>query len=499
MSTLVRNLIRTAFYLDSVALMRMSSEVSALNNVDEAVLMIGTDANKSIMRDAALLTDDGQNATSRDLIVAIRAGDEAALAEAFAAASALLDAQRKPAAADHGSVASEIRTLGAGVQQLPDANLALISTPPQFAVREARAALAANLNTLIFSDNISLDDERSLKRDAHDRGLLVMGPDCGTAYIASQPIAFANAIQPGPVGVIAASGTGLQEFAVLMDAAGVGLSHGIGVGGRDLSDAIGAITTLDAIELLDNDTNTDQIVLISKPPGPETAPKIIQRLAAATKPVFACLLGLEPNATDTDIPTFTTLDELAQAVIAHQGKAALAMPEQISAPRRTRGWRIDGLYSGGTLCAEAQVVMQRAGLAVFSNAALNAQAAEQSPGSHRLIDLGADEFTQGRAHPMLDPLVRAEPLAQSLEDPDVAVVLLDVVLGFGAHDDPSKVIVETLQASGGHNPVVIAHVCGTQQDPQGLDAQINALTNAGVVVVRSNARAAELAVECVGA
>lgn len=495
-STIV-NEVRKGFYLDSVALMRLSAEIAAMGGIEEAVLMIGTPSNLEIMQSAGVLNETGEAASPNDLVIALRADGKNNANRALAHANKTLDGGNKKSAE---STVARARTLKGGISLHPDANLALISTPGTYAVREARAALDAGLNVMIFSDNVSIEDETTLKKQASNSNLIVMGPDCGTAYINKVPLAFANSLShvtaTAKTAAISASGTGLQEFAVLLSRLGGNLKHGIGVGGRDLSDAVGAVSTLQAIDLLKRDDSIEQIVLISKPPGPDTAKLVFEKLAACGKKVIACVLGYEKTSVPDAIHYAATLKEAAELAsenkLDEQDHDALAdtVAIDIDAQRKTA----TGLFSGGTLCAEAQLIMQAEGLQTASNApAGSSTGLDGVKQAHRMIDLGADEYTVGRPHPMMEPLVRVEPLYQALTNPEIAVIILDVVLGYGAHEDPSAAIIATLEKSAADRPAVIAYVCGTESDPQNYNRQRNALSDAGVIVCDSNCGAAELA------
>lgn len=488
----VLNEIRRGFYLDSVALMRISRAVAALPGVEEAGLMIATPANKEILRAAGVLGAEGEQAGPGDLVIALRARDAAAAEAAMAEARRLLDQPRRVAA---GAAAWRPRTLRGAVQQMPDANLALISVPGEFAAAEARKALRRGLNAMIFSDNVAVRDEVALKREGRDLGLLVMGPDCGTAIIGGVPLAFANSVPRGDVGIIGASGTGIQEVSCLLANAGRGISHAIGTGGRDLSAEVGGITTLMAIDLFDNDPATMHVVLISKPPAPEVAEVVLARVGRSRKPFTVCLIGGEPTSTlPANARLAGTLTEAAEGVL---GRALLPYRGPRARPTG-RGRLIRGLFCGGTLCSEAQLVLRRAGLAVASNAPIpNAECRTSNPSAHTLIDLGDDAFTHGRPHPMIEPALRDAPLREALADETVGVVLLDVILGWGMHADPAGELVRVLGDRPADAPVAIASVTGTEADPQVRSAQVRKLVDAGVLVAPSNAAAAALAVQCV--
>ena len=450
------NRVERGRYLDSVALMRVSRKLEARPGVEAAALMIGSPSNKALLREAGLLAPEGDQATANDLLIAVRGSGAR---EALDSAVDLLSEVTEPRA--EGMLRA--RSLRGALEVLPQANLALISIPGEFAAFEARRALERGLHVLLFSDNVSLEDEAALKRLAAEKGLLLMGPDCGTAIIAGTPLAFANALPRGGIGIVSASGTGLQEVSSLVARMGGGISHGIGVGGRDLDARIGALGTLAAIDALEKDPSTTKIVLISKPPGREVALKVMDRIKAVRKLSVVCFLGLdEPGIAPT-------LRDAAEQVMASK------IPNEIFPVQRKRGV-VRGLYCGGTLCAEAELIFRRKGLA-----------------GHQFIDLGADEYTRGRPHPMIEPEIRNDHVRRALADPAVAVILVDVVLGYGAHDNPAGVLLQ----SDIRNKTVVACVTGTEQDPQGWSRQAALLREAGVLVAPSNAHAAELAASIV--
>ena len=470
------NRVRRGFYADSVALMRISRAVSSLAGVEEASLMIGTPSNRDLLQGSGLLDAEGAKAQADDLIIAIRAGDRAA-------AAAALDEAEKSLAGGQAKAASggvtTVRRFASALEAMPQANLALISVPGEFAAAEALRALERGLHVMMFSDNVPVADEIALKRLAVDKGLLFMGPDCGTALIGGAPIAFANVVPRGDVGLISASGTGLQEVTCLLAREGRGTSHGIGVGGRDLSEEVGGIMTLAAFDALEADPATQHIVIVSKPPAKSVADRIHARVARSKKPVTLCLLGSGGMT-------------LAAAVEAVLGRP-LAGGVVPAVPGR-KGW-LRGLYSGGTLCNEAQIVLMAAGLKVRSNVPVPGatETAKLEADAHTLIDLGDDEYTRGRPHPMIDPELRNELLAKTLADPGVAVVLLDVVIGYGAHVDPAGLIAQAVAAAPKNHATVVASVTGTDADPQGYSRQVAKLVAAGVLVAGSNAGAAALA------
>jgi FdrA protein len=450
------NCVERGRYLDSVALMRVSRRLEAVAGVDAAALMIGSPSNKDLLRAAGLLSADGEQATPNDLVIALRgAGAKQAVRSALEFLSEVNEAK--------GQGIPHAHTLAGALASLPQANLALISIPGEFAAYEARRALERGLHVLLFSDNVSLEDEAALKRLARQKNLLLMGPDCGTAIVAGTPIAFANVLPRGDIGIVSASGTGLQEVSSLIARMGGGISHGIGVGGRDLDARIGALGTLAAIDALEADRGTAKMVLISKPPAPEVAQRVLERARQSAKPCIVCFLGLsEPGIA----PTLTAAAEQAT------GKRL----QHEEFPSRKQQGQVRGLYCGGTLCAEAQLIFRHRGLK-----------------GHQFIDLGGDEYTRGRPHPMIEPEIRNDHIARAALDPDVGVILLDVVLGHGAHENPAAVLLKAVRGK----KTVIASVTGTEQDPQGWSHQVALLRSAGVLVAASNAHAAELAASLV--
>jgi succinyl-CoA synthetase alpha subunit len=492
----VVNKIRRTFYLDSVALMRISRAVSSLAGIETAALMIGSVTNKKLMRDAGLLNADSDSAGANDLIIAVRADHEGTAAAAIKEAEKLLDA---PAVSGAGSGEWNPKTLATALQQLPGANLALISVPGEFAAAEARRALNSGLHVMMFSDNVPLEDEVALKREAKQRGLLMMGPDCGTAIIGGAPLAFANVVPRGKIGIVAASGTGLQEVSTLVARNGQGISHAIGVGGRDLKEAVGGITTLMGIDMLERDPGTEQIVLISKPPEPSVARAVLERVGKSRKKFSICFIGVE----DMQVPANASLSaELRKAAESALGGKKIvwsgAPPSAADLAARIEHGRdkIQGLFSGGTMCAEAQVLLRRAGLPTASNVPIPGvkKPATAASDAHALLDLGDDEYTVGRPHPMIDPTLRNQMIGEALRDGMTAVILLDVVLGHGANADPAGELIAQLPAAKDRKALLIASVCGTEADPQGYSRQVQALKDAGIIVAPSNAHAAELAI-----
>lgn len=494
MSSLLANRVRKGFYLDSVALMRLSESISELPGVASAALMIGTPANLKILDEAGLLDDSGRKAGPNDLIVAVRGSSEADAREALDHADALL--ARPPRSAGPKG-ARDPRSLDAAIASLGGAELALISVPGEYAAAETRKALSRGLHAMVFSDNVPVADERALKLFAREKGLLVMGPDCGTAILGGVPLAFANAVPAGDIGIVAASGTGLQEVASLIARAGSGVSHAIGTGGRDLSEKVGALTTLAALDAFDADPATRTVVVISKPPAPSVARAVMERVARSPKPHVICFLGAEALQLPPNARLAATLEEAAAVAAAPVPPGDFA-PDRIAAEWRaklppTRRF-VRGVYSGGTLCAEAQILLRRAGAEFWSNAPVPGALAAKPERGHALIDYGADEYTRGRPHPMIDPTLRDAGLAAALDDETVAAILFDIVIGTGANDDPAEHAANAVAAAGTRAACAIACVVGTDLDAQNRAAQVRTLEEAGIVVAPSHAAAARLAI-----
>lgn len=486
-------------YRDSVSLMQLSAALAKLPGVEQASAIMATPANLELLREARLLNGEQPAASANDLLLALRGKNAAALQAALAHAVAALD-KPAPAASAGGPAPAPLASLQMALGTTPDANLALISVPGEYAASEAMKALRLGLNVMLFSDNVAGADEVALKRFARSRGLLVMGPDCGTAIIDGVPLGFANAVRRGAVGVVGASGTGTQQVTCLVHRAGAGISHAIGTGGHDLSQEVGGITMLQGLEKLAADKETKVIVLISKPPAPAVAKLILAKARRAGKPVVVNFIGAEID--EPKVYSAKTLEEAAAAAVALcRGRKASPRTLAIKPPRIKFGAKqryIRGLFSGGTFCYEAAALIGDA----WSNAPLDPKRRLKDVWKSRentLVDLGDDVFTRGRPHPMIDHRLRNERLLAEAADPEVAVILLDVVLGYGAHPDPAGEMIPAIRKAQemarkkGRALAIVGAVCGTDEDPQGLERQEAALREAGMLLETSNARAALLA------
>jgi FdrA protein len=474
--------VHRGLYADSVTLMLVSREVSASAGVSAALVAMATDLNLQLLGDMGFTPPEIGSAN--ELFIAIRADDDEAVALAALAALRLLEAPRR----DGGNARAERtppRTIGAAALR-GGPGIALISVPGEHAFTEAMDALESGCDVMIFSDNVSVAQEIVLKDRARDGGLLVMGPDCGTALVGGVGLGFSHTVDRGPVGIVAASGTGAQQVLCLLDAAGVGVTAALGVGGRDLSDAVGGRSTFTALARLDADPDTEVIVVISKPASAASLERLRTFAGTLRTPVQLALLG--PGQPDLTAAT--------EEILRRLGRPVPAWPAWLGAERRTPG-ALRGLFCGGTLCDEAMLIASEALGTIRSNIPLRPEwalpASLRSDG-HYMIDLGDDALTQGRAHPMIDPTLRQQHLRSALADPATGVVLLDVVLGHASHRDPAAEVARAI--TGARAPVVVSLV-GARRDPQGLDASAGILREAGASVFFSNAAAARHAVSLV--
>jgi FdrA protein len=497
--------IRTGAYYDSIVLMQLQRALADLPGILDAGVVMGTKANKEILAQTGLLPPEAQAAAADDLVIVVQADDQVAAEAALGRVDELLTQRRGGVEQDYLP-----KSLESAAQMLPGAQWVLISVPGRYAAGVARQALRLGKNVFLYSDNVSVDDEISLKQTAAEKGLLVMGPDCGTAIVNGMGLGFANKVRRGPIGLVAASGTGLQQVSARLHQLGAGITQALGTGGRDLSGAVGAVTAYQCLDLLSRDPETKVIVLISKPPSPQVATGLLNAARAAGKPVVVDFIGYSAPIRQVDNLYFAnTFDEAATLAVelAEQepgassrirgaGQRAEDIADTGELERFALGQRyLRGLFSGGTLAYEALLLLQDYVPAVYSNVPLHKEyrlANSLVSQAHTIVDLGEDEFTVGRLHPMMDNDLRIRRLQQEAEDPEVAIILLDVVLGYGAHPDPAGELAPaiaqaraTAQAAGRYLKV-IAIVVGTDQDPQDLNAQIEQLEAAGAQVETSN-------------
>lgn len=476
---IVRSEIRPGAYFDSVVLMQLQRKLAMLPDVDDAGVVMGTSANKELLEDFGLLTEEGQGAKADDLLIVVRAKDEDAAQEALSQVDSLLKEKRT-------AISQEFRprSLDLAVKQLPEASWALISVPGRYAAGVTEEALKLGLHAFLYSDNVSVEDETRLKEMAKEKGLLVMGPDCGTAIINGIGLGFANRVRKGPIGLVGASGTGLQAITSYIDNMGGGISQAIGTGGRDLKAKVGAITAMQGLQVLAEDDQTKVIVIVSKPPAAEVVTELLAVARQIEKPVVVNFIGYPPPARRLgNIHFATSLQESAELAL-ELVDSALQVGE-FDAKHRPGFLR--GLFSGGTLALEAVLGLQNVLAPLYSNVPLHPEQNLENPLEsigHTIVDLGEDVFTVGRLHPMIDNDLRLRRLQQEVDDPETGVILLDVVLGEGAHPDPASelapAIVDSLHSRPELETLVV--VLGTDEDPQNIEEQTEAFKQAGAKV-----------------
>jgi FdrA protein len=470
--------------------MQISSALAKRPGISSALVAMATGVNLELL--AGMGFDPPSRAAPQDMLVALVATDDSAMAQALDALETELAGAGAGAGSDGTGGRVPPRTTFSAARGLVGPAVALVSTPGRYAFVEAMDALDAGASVMVFSDNVPVAHEVRLKETATQRGLLVMGPDCGTAVIGGIGLGFANVVRPGPVGLVAASGTGAQQVMSLLAAAGVGISHCLGVGGRDLSTAVAGRSTHAALDALDADPATELIVVMGKPPAAEVADAVRAHAQRLSTPVLVAPLG--PGQPD--------LTAMVEDILAHLD---IAVPEwswwEPRSPAASSDGAIRGLFSGGTLCVEALVIASAALGPVRSNVPLNPEwTLEARSAGHTMVDLGADEYTVGRPHPMLDFGPRLSLLAAEAADPRCRVILFDVVLGHGAHPDPGAELAPAVRSALARRPgelTVVVSLVGTPEDPQDPRRQASELRDAGAWVFASNAAAARHAVRAV--
>jgi len=499
---IVAGQIRKGAYFDSVTLMRVGKEMAGLKGVADAAVVMGTKSNKAILNSSGLLAAKFEDAGDTDLLVAVKAETQGAVDTALA----LVDGLLKQAVKRTGA-SGEVRptSLEGALDMMPDANLALISVAGRYAGDEAMRALKNGLHVMLFSDNVPLEKEIELKRFAQKKGLLVMGPDCGTAIINGVPLAFANVVNRGDIGIVAAAGTGLQEVSCIISNEGAGISQAIGTGGRDVKKEVGGIMFIEGLKALAKDKTTRVILLVSKPPHRQVLNRLTRLIKTIRKPVVSMFIGADTK--DGAPPTLEEaalmavalargkkVDEVARRLMARDAELR-RIAQREAAKRKTGRKFVRGLFSGGTFCAEAQILFSRMISGVYSNApAGKAKQLKNSLTSQKntVIDLGEDEFTVGRPHPMIDYTLRNRRILEEAQDPETAVILLDVVLGYGSHPDPAAELSGVIRQAR-KKIAVVCSITGTDKDPQNRGRVESALRRAGAIVLPSNAAACTLA------
>jgi FdrA protein len=485
--TITKYDIRRGAYYDSVVLMQLQRGLLDLPGVLDAGVVMATQANCDLLAANDLLPNL-ISTNPDDLLTVIKGTTEQSVAEAIAKIDELL-ARRKSS-----SVSQDFRprSLRSAVKQLPEASWVLISVPGRYAAGVAHEALELGKHVFLYSDNVSLEDEISLKNTARDKGLLVMGPDCGTAIINGIGMGFANRVRRGPIGLVGASGTGLQAVTTHIHNLGGGISHAIGTGGRDLKSEVGAITAYQALDLLARDPETKVIVVISKPPSPDVATGLIASAQTMGKPVVIYFIGYPPPARRIGNLHFAiSLNETAELAIEVGRQQMWPLDGSPASGRYLRG-----LFSGGTLAYETLLGLQASLSPIYSNAPITNHQHLKDPlhsQAHTILDLGDEFFMVGRLHPMIDNDLRIRRMKQEAADPEVGLILFDVVLGEGSHLNPAGELVPVIEEIRSSRPELefVAIVIGTDDDPQNLKSQTDQLMDAQVKVVHTMSNAVE--------
>jgi FdrA protein len=508
----VQVVIKPNTYFDSVSLMSLSTKANQVEGVEQAIIAMGTEMNKEVIRNVGLMTPEIEEAKTSDLMIVVKAKTEELHENAFLKINELLT--KKDTSTNKGEV--KYSTISSAATSIPEANMAVISVNGAYAAREAKKALENNLHVMLFSDNVSIEDEIELKTFAHEKGLLMMGPDCGTAIINNVGLAFTNAVRKGDIGIVGASGTGSQEVSVRIHEFGGGISQLIGTGGRDLSEQVGGIMMLDGMRALEQDEATRVIVLVSKPPAPSVEEKIFAQIKQCTKPVVVWFIGgSEEKVTEAGGHFAKMSKEAALKAVLLAGadeskinKKALNIPliQEVRAKLTPEQKYIRGLFCGGTLCDEAMYTAMEKFDNVYSNIQKNPEYRLKDINvsqEHTFIDFGDDEFTQGKPHPMIDPSTRIERFKQEAKDPSVGVIVMDFVLGFGAHENPVGVMIPAIKEAKrqaeqeGRHLEILGYILGTDIDQQNYQEQIDQLIAAGATHASSSQNAGLLAREFV--
>ncbi|SCZ78275.1 acyl-CoA synthetase FdrA [Acidaminobacter hydrogenoformans] len=508
----VQTTIRKNAYYDSVTLMLITKDLAKLPGVVDILVGMATELNKELADNLNLMTPELEALSANDFFVTASLTEETTMEKLTEALDDLLTKKKSS-----GGSSYRPATLQSALNTIPDLNLALISLPGRYAAEEVEKALDAGLHVMLFSDNVSIEDEKRLKEKAVSKDLLMMGPDCGTAMINHVPLAFCNVVSAGNIGIVGASGTGTQEIMSLIDQLGGGVSQVIGTGGRDLKSEIGGLMMLKGLEALTQDPETKVIVLVSKPPAPEIAEKVLSMVKAAGKPVVVDFIGGDRRAIEAaGAAACISLEDAARKAVAlSRGEelpgdfSGFDVPEadidalaDHEANKKTSSQKyLRGLFTGGTLADEAMKLLGPQLGTIWSNIPLKPEDQLKDvkvSSEHTIIDFGDDAFTVGRPHPMIDPSTRSERIVEEAAA-EVAVMLMDVVLGYGSHPDPAGEVAAQIKdardnaAKAGGDLTVIASVCGTEGDPQGLKASRETLSEAGAIVMPSNAQAVRLA------
>lgn len=499
---MLKTVVKKGSYHDSVVLMLLTNHISAMQGVNKVSIMMATPANKDIFKQSGLDTEELLAAGANDMVVVADIDNE----NTMNIIENEIDAYFKKQNTKNQQTES-VKSWDKALEKMPNADMAVISIAGAYAALEANRALDEGMNVFMFSDNVTIEDEKKLKQKAHEKGLVVMGPDCGTGIIQSVPIAFTNKVNSGKIGIIGASGTGIQELTTIIDRLGEGVKNAIGTGGRDLSSEIGGITMMDTINAMEQDDSIKVMIVISKPPAKAVREMISNRLSAFKKPVVTLFLGEKPEYHEQGFYHAYTLDEAARLAVnlvrnedINTCVVSAETPE--NAFDKSENKTIKAYYSGGTLAGEAAMLIKDA--LNLDTPPEKAEGFMLKHGGHIVVDLGDDVYTQGKPHPMIDPAKRIECMKEAIDDSSTGVILFDIMLGYGSHEDMAGALLPTINElkqkaeNEGRKLFFIATVCGTRHDYQGYDEAVNKLKNAGVIVCETNKLASQMAIRAIG-
>ena len=488
-------------YVDSVTLMQVRAKAMKIAGAVIAEVQMATPANIDILKELEfeVPTDAGSN----DLVCGIRAENEEAAEKILKVIDGVLN-HRVESDENYTSL-DEINFAETGY------NLAQISLPGEYAAKEAQKAMEYGCDVFIFSDNVSIEEERALKEYGHAHGKLVMGPDCGVGLSDGVCLGVGSIVKKGNVGIVGASGSGSQEVACVIEKCGYGVTEIIGTGGRDLAKEIGGITMMDGIRRLENDPETKVIVLVSKLADTQVMEEILAFADNMTKPVVAVFLGGNKKMYEGHrVIGVMNLEEAGlKAVELLTGKKehlgysdaeleAIANREIEKLHMNQKYFR--GLFCGGTFTEESLIYFNQHNTEnqLYTNLnnryATQLEDAETSKG-HTILDLGAENFTEKAPHPVFEPSLRVDRLKKELEDPDVAVVMIDFITGPAVAEDPfSDLAAVAREANSSDRHITfIGAVCGSEEDPQNVTEMSKLLRDSGFIVTGSNYQSTKLA------
>ena len=499
---MLKTVVKKGSYHDSVVLMLLTNHISAMQGVNKVSIMMATPANKDIFKQSGLDTEELLAASANDMVVVADIENETIMDTIETEIDAYFKKQNTQT-----QQTESVKSWDKALEKMPNADMAVISIAGAYAALEANRALDEGMNVFMFSDNVTIEDEKQLKQKAHDKGLVVMGPDCGTGIIQSVPIAFTNKVNSGKIGIIGASGTGIQELTTIIDRLGEGVKNAIGTGGRDLSSEIGGITMMDTINAMEQDDSIKVMIVISKPPAKAVREMISNRLSAFKKPVVTLFLGEKPEYHEKGFYHAYTLDEAARLAVnlvrdEDINSCVVSADTPENAFDKSENKTIKAYYSGGTLAGEAAMLIKDA--LNLDTPPEKAEGFMLKHGGHIVVDLGDDVYTQGKPHPMIDPAKRIECMQEATDDSSTGVILFDIMLGYGSHEDMAGALLPTINElkqkaeNEGRKLFFIATVCGTRHDYQGYDEAVNKLKNAGVIVCETNKLASQMAIRAIG-